>query len=206
MISRSKQTKSQTSKTMQKDKFCELENRIFLKGCNKLLHDFIMNTRGTISRICHIQSLISSWFRLWGIRKARMLENENYRYLGCQKLKRRTGERYRSACGAYHHHYLSKGVAEIVLVKQKQLSQITRVPWQKASLGRRIMPTMWRRERVRTWGTSTCKRTTHSLANKKERDKSKHQRLGGDIQSRDGRKAGMSGYGKKTSERGALTN
>ena len=57
-------SKTKASKTMFKDKFCKLENRIFLRGCRKLLYDFIMNVRSTISRICLIQSLISGWFRL----------------------------------------------------------------------------------------------------------------------------------------------
>jgi hypothetical protein len=52
------------SKTMLKDKFCKLENRIFLRGCRKLFPNFIMNIRSTISRICLIQSLIFGWFRL----------------------------------------------------------------------------------------------------------------------------------------------
>jgi hypothetical protein len=73
-------SKTQGSKTMLKNKFCELKNRIFCRGCKKLLCDFIMNTRSPILRICLIQGLISAWFRLWGKRKASILKNENSNY------------------------------------------------------------------------------------------------------------------------------
>jgi len=49
---------------MLKDKFCKLKNRILLKGSRKLPCDLIMNVRSRILRVCLIQSLLSSWFRL----------------------------------------------------------------------------------------------------------------------------------------------
>jgi hypothetical protein len=45
-------SKTQSLKVMCKDKFCKLENRIFLRVCRKLLCEFIMNARSTILRIC----------------------------------------------------------------------------------------------------------------------------------------------------------
>ena len=52
---------------MLKEKINKLENRVFLRHCNKLLCDFTMNIRSTILRICLIQGLITGWFRLGGI-------------------------------------------------------------------------------------------------------------------------------------------
>jgi hypothetical protein len=45
-------SKTQSVKVMCKDKFCKLENGIFLRVCRKLLFEFIMNARSTILRIC----------------------------------------------------------------------------------------------------------------------------------------------------------
>jgi hypothetical protein len=47
-------SKTQSLKVMCKDKFCKLENRIFLRGGRKPLCEFIMNARSTILRICLI--------------------------------------------------------------------------------------------------------------------------------------------------------
>jgi len=55
---------SQSSETMLKDKFCKLDDRIFFRRCRELLFEVNMNVRSTTSRICLIQCLISSWFRL----------------------------------------------------------------------------------------------------------------------------------------------
>jgi hypothetical protein len=62
---------------MFEDKFRKLKDRIFFRGCRKLLYDFIMNIRSTVQRIGLIESHISSQFSLRGIRVACMLENEN---------------------------------------------------------------------------------------------------------------------------------
>jgi hypothetical protein len=56
--------KTKQSKVVIKDKFSKLEDRISLRGCKKLLYDFVINTRSTTLRICLIQSLISAWFEL----------------------------------------------------------------------------------------------------------------------------------------------
>jgi hypothetical protein len=72
---------------MIKDEICKVENRIFLRGCKKLLRDDIMNTRSTISKICPIQSLISGWIGLRGIRKARILENKDRHYYGSYMVR-----------------------------------------------------------------------------------------------------------------------
>jgi hypothetical protein len=65
---------------MPKDKFCELKGGIFLMKGRKLLYKVHMNVRCTILSICPIQSLIPSWLRLGGIRKACMFKNENCHY------------------------------------------------------------------------------------------------------------------------------
>jgi hypothetical protein len=96
--------KVQPLKMMGEDKFCKLKNGIFLRGRRKPLWEFIMNARSTILRICLIQSFVSSWFRLGGIRKACMFENEKYHYFWDQKLQRQTAEIYQSVCGEHGHH------------------------------------------------------------------------------------------------------
>ena len=75
--------KRQVSKTMLKNEFCKLMVGICLRAQGKLPRDFIMNTRGTILRICLIQSHISGRFRLRDIRKTCVLKNKNHHYFRC---------------------------------------------------------------------------------------------------------------------------
>ena len=56
-------SKGQLYKTMIKNKFYKLQNRILVKRCKKLPYNCIMSARSLVLRICFIQGLINSWLR-----------------------------------------------------------------------------------------------------------------------------------------------
>jgi hypothetical protein len=108
----------QSSQVMLEDKLCKFENRVLHRRSRKLVDDCIMSPRRLVSRVCFIQSPINIWLRLWGITKARMLQNENHGYLKCQKLQRQMAKIYQVVCDVYHHS-ISRGVAKWMLIKHR---------------------------------------------------------------------------------------